>query len=1286
MRILAALAVLTCGWAAMAGDRPGEIAIETERFVLRIGEDACARSLVVKATGEECLDASLRVPLFESVQERPFNNENKLAYLNRRTVYRANRLKRKGERLVVGFDVTPYEAVVKCEATDGAVVFELEDFISNTTDEHQYGGLTMDVPPVASFRILQLPVARRANFGHWLNVSWDEQAAVALIAADPKCEVRDEERNGVRILSADLMRGYKLRGGRAAIVAGAGPADFLEAMDRTEKALGLPLGVESRRNPLLKASTYWTFECTPKTVDQHIAMARKGGFKLMLLYYPSIVKYDDYRLLGDYDWRDEYPNGEADLRAMLAKIKAAGITPGLHTLQTHIGLRSRYVTPVADPRLNKTRAFTLAKALSAGEEDGGVDVCENPIDAPMREGCRILQFGGELLSYERYTVEPPYRFLGVKRGVFGTRVAAHERGTGGGVLDVSEYGARSCYIDQKTDLQDEIGRKIARLCDAGMEFCYFDGSEGVNPPCGINVALAQLRVVNKFRKMPLFTVGAAKSHYGWHLLSGGNAFDTFPPEKFKEKIVEYPMAEASVMRQDFTRIDFGWWGTWCPGDRIGPDRRKTIGAQPDMWEWGTSRAAAWDCPITVVCDMSQLSRHPRADDLFEVVRRWEDVRTKEWLTAAQKEALKSPTQEHHLYRNERGGYELHEIEMLPAPEGAKEVRAFLFEREGKRVIAYWHAFGCGTLEVALGKDGRKTAVPADWIRYLTTDLTREEAKIAWQMANLLVAAPDGLHGRVTASERISTANACGDETRRTWRGTAWRNERVHMPFVVWGDPAHPLRSQASALVGPNGAELPLEVRWVGEVIADDRPHGAAVDPARYPEYLVGDVLESSLDFRLTKAGYRAVWAKVRTSADTRPGVYRGKLEVTDTVTSSSVSFDIELKVLSAALPAKKAFHLDIWQTPWTLSRYYKVKPFSPAHFERMEPFLRELADAGQKVITTTITDYPWNIRTNIDSARSMVRYVKKTDGSFVADFAVMDRYVAFAESCGIGPEIHCYAPVKFEGGKDYYYIDEKTGEEKTLSLTPGTSDYEAYWGPLLTQLEAHAVAKGWTGRLYIALDEKSPAETAGTVDLIAKYAPSAKLHMSGNSSPDKFSGIRIDGFSQQLGTSEMTATFLSSLAKRREQGLYTTFYTCCVPFRPNALPMSPLWEQRWLGFYVAAKGFDGYLKSTFFRWPVNADPLVDTHCYPGFPCGDSFLIYPGPRLSLRWESLVDGIEDAEKIRVLREAGALTSALEAALRDVDMKSFSSGTAQGPDKAVACALAALEDASCLYSDKR
>ena len=717
--------------AAMACTSVADVVVDTENFKLVIGDDAAAKSLVVKATGEECVNAREGIPLFTSTQDRPFNNEIKLAHPNKRTTYRANRVRREGDLLVVGFAVAPYEALVRVKERKGYALFTFEGFNTNTTDEKQYGGLKMDAPPVVSFRVLQLPARNRANFGDWLNVSWDDRAAVAVIAADPYSEIDHEDRFGFRLLNADLRRDLKLRGGSAALVAGGGREAFLDAVAEMEADLGIPRGVESRRNPLLNASIYWTGDLTPKNVDENIAWAKKGGFRMMLIYYPSMCKHGwGYDHLGDYDWSPEYPNKEKDLKAVLDKIKAAGITPGFHTLQTHIGLKSRYVTPDADPRLNKTMLFTLAKPLPADGSVCEVEVLESTVAAVRHPSCRILQFGGELLSYEGFTETPPYRFTGVKRGHYNTRVRAHERGEIGGILDVSEFGAISCYIDQRTDLQDEVAAKIAKIYDAGMKFCYFDGSEGVNPPCGVNVSLSQWRVTRAFKTPPLFTEGAAKSHFGWHLQAGANAFDIFAPELFKAKIVEYPLAEAPVMRQDFTRLDFGWWGFWANGDTV--RGRKTIGTQPDMWEYGTSKAASWDCPATIQANLTKFKAHARADDIMATMRRWEDVRARNLLTAAQKEMLKNPAREFHLVPDGKGAYDLVEWEQIAVAGGKDaEVRAFLYERGGRRVVEYWHVSGVATLVLPDGSE-----LSAGAVKTYETTKSRYDVKSAFASARL----------------------------------------------------------------------------------------------------------------------------------------------------------------------------------------------------------------------------------------------------------------------------------------------------------------------------------------------------------------------------------------------------------------------------------------------------------------------------------------------------------------------------------------------------------------------
>ena len=385
---------------------------------------------------------------------------------------------------------------------------------------------------------------------------------------------------------------------------------------------------------------------------------------------------------SDYTYRPEYPNGAADVSAMLQKVKAAGIIPGFHFLHTHVGLKTKYVTPVADHRLHLKQRFMLAKPLS--ETDETVYVCQNPAGCPQAEGTKLLQFGGELISYEDYTTEPPYAFTGCVRGAWETQVKPHDFATWGGVLDVSEYGATSCYPDQDTDLPEELAEIIANIYELGFEFAYFDGSEGTNLPAAFHIPNAQLRVYNKLNPVPLFSEGAARSHFSWHMLSGGNAFDVFPMNEFKMRIDQYPAEEAPRMARDFTRVNFGWWAY-------------RMDTQPDHYEYGSMRAAAWDCPITMLGTLENLNATARTADTLEVLRRWEDVRNTRWLTPEQKEMLKTTENEHILLINEQGNYELVPYTQVQTQD--EKLRAFTFSRMGKNYAVIWHTEGSATLHI-----------------------------------------------------------------------------------------------------------------------------------------------------------------------------------------------------------------------------------------------------------------------------------------------------------------------------------------------------------------------------------------------------------------------------------------------------------------------------------------------------------------------------------------------------------------------------------------------------------
>ena len=118
--VAAALAALAGGAAADGSD---DVVIENARLKLTIGANARAKALVVKETGEQLLDLREDIPVFSVIQDRPFNNEVKLTFPNKRTEFRADRVRRVGADLFVGFELISYEAKIHLTEADDYVLF-----------------------------------------------------------------------------------------------------------------------------------------------------------------------------------------------------------------------------------------------------------------------------------------------------------------------------------------------------------------------------------------------------------------------------------------------------------------------------------------------------------------------------------------------------------------------------------------------------------------------------------------------------------------------------------------------------------------------------------------------------------------------------------------------------------------------------------------------------------------------------------------------------------------------------------------------------------------------------------------------------------------------------------------------------------------------------------------------------------------------------------------------------------------------------------------------------------
>ena len=530
------------------------------------------------------------------------------------------------------------------------------------------------------------------------------------------------------------------------------------------------------------------------------------------------------------------------------------------------------------------------------------------------------------------------------------------------------------------------------------------------------------------------------------------------------------------------------------------------------------------------------------------------------------------------------------------------------------------------------------------------ETTATSEKLRYEPAAPLLVEADrgkvkGLVGAVRDLNRVFPTNAIPESFGRTLVLRAWRGERVNAQIeLLAGEAFAGVKVVPGEFRTSDGNRLPADTVRARFVRFTKGVRGE----------LVPDILDTAPALPMPKDSFRAVWISAVVPRDAASGVYRGEI-VASAQGGAEVRFDVTLEVSPRTLPqaADWPYHLDLWQHPFAVARYYHVKPFSKAHYEILRPFLRELGESGQKALTVTIQDIPW-MHQNYDAYHSMIGRTKTAAG-WTFDYTLFDEYVAFGrETCGIGPQIHCYSIVPWRNRVSW---TDKHGARKWAVLKPGTEEHAAYWKPFLADFERHLKAKGWLGETYIALDERAPEEVAAIAKLIRSAAPGLKLQMAGNRRPSDFKGIRIDSYSQIMN--HIDRPFLNETATRRREGLLTTYYICCIPCAPNTLMSSGAYEGAWAGLYPEAAKLDGLLRWSWTNWP--ADPLVDTGWFAnGGLAGDQFLVYPGEGemlSSVRWEMLRDGIEEAVKIRMLRRSGADLSAVDAVLKKMDFDTYS-----------------------------
>lgn len=515
--------------------------------------------------------------------------------------------------------------------------------------------------------------------------------------------------------------------------------------------------------------------------------------------------------------------------------------------------------------------------------------------------------------------------------------------------------------------------------------------------------------------------------------------------------------------------------------------------------------------------------------------------------------------------------------------------------------------------------------------------------------------------------------------KKAFNHVAWRGEKVFAQAVVSSEEelkdvrlsVSDLRNGKS-LIGAENIRLQF-VSYVVSDLLDTTKYGqcgSREDKSKWGEVLVADVLDINDSMTVPAGRKQPVWMTVSVPSDARPGKYSGKLTVTSS-NAKARSLNVELTVANHVLPPARdwAFHLDLWQNPYSVARYENVPLWSEAHFEAMRPVMRMLAEAGQKSVTATIMSRPWNGQTE-DAFGSMVTKIRRIDGTWLYDYTIFDRWVEFMFSLGIDRQINCYSMIPW--ALQFDYIDQATTSPATFQAAPGSEEYNEYWGAFIADFARHLKAKGWFEKTMIAMDERPLESMQAVLGLIRKIEPAFKISLAGNYHEPVIYDI-VDFSETFSGKREFPE---SAKAKRKELGLTTTFYTCCAEAHPNMFVISDPDEAAWLGWFAQAEGYDGYLRWAYNSWTL--DPLTDTR-FRTWPAGDCFVVYPGGRGSVRFSKLTEGIQDFEKVRILRAQWQKegNEAKLAQLTEV-LKPFTSDNIleEGPTKALAAAKSFLD----------
>jgi len=413
-------------------------------------------------------------------------------------------------------------------------------------------------------------------------------------------------------------------------------------------------------------------------------------------------------------------------------------------------------------------------------------------------------------------------------------------------------------------------------------------------------------------------------------------------------------------------------------------------------------------------------------------------------------------------------------------------------------------------------------------------------------------------------------------------------------------------------------------------------------PEQQDSCLVADLLDELSCIHMKAGTVRPVWITVDIPHDAKPGVYATSLKVYSKANPPQ-ELRLKVNVLQQQLPASAhwTFQTHLYINPYAVAQWHQLKPWSQDHFMALEPYQELLHLAGQKSIATNLFCHEEYATAQDAFDAQLIKWTKTKSGSFKGDYTIFNQWIKQSKHKLKCSQIDCYTlfPAK---SNSIVYFDERL--QKLIYKSIDISADQQLIKGCLSSLNRHLQANNWFDQAVMVIGEGEIEEVGAIKQLIRSVNTKLKLELVA----DKWSsGLMDDVYAADV------ASQFSNLKEwfkvRHQQGQESLYHVTAHNEYPNVFMHSPSAEAAWFGWYMAAQEMDGIHIMNFNNW--TSDALIDARL-PASSSGSSYLIYPHARSSIRFERLIEGIQDFEKIKILREHYSYQDSSKYKLEQID----------------------------------